>query len=321
MARKIWVLLELLRNGRVRLSEYQAIYHRDYRSFQRDLQHLRRIGASSGFKISKIGNNETARLESYDKRVGKLDGSRDVVRLVAEIARALGEPIASRVVPVAEQLALGEERFLHVRAPRLVEGSRVAKIYDRLEAAWRAEHGRAYVRFRYRDPKTGRTEERLVDPHGVIVRSGRYYLVGYDNARHGWRFFALDAFATLPDLAGTCHANRKVPADYDSDDAIGFIKGGPQQAVTVEFSKALAASATSREWQKGQVIDTLPDGRARMTFRVADPREVIRWTFGFGGDARVVAPPSVVAEANDMAGRLVLAHHLDARAALQRTAS
>jgi predicted DNA-binding transcriptional regulator YafY len=78
--------------------------------------------------------------------------------------------------------------------------------------------------------------------------------------------------------------------------------------VTVELSAAIAASATSRIWNKAQRVEKLPGGRARITVPVSDPSEVIRWAFGFGPDARVVAPPDVVAAARTLAQQIVSAH-------------
>jgi len=50
VVRKIGMIVELLRHQRIALSRYAAQYERDYRSFQRDLQQLRKIGvhASGG---------------------------------------------------------------------------------------------------------------------------------------------------------------------------------------------------------------------------------------------------------------------------------
>jgi len=61
-ARKILVLLELLRAKAIRFSTYEVVHGRDFRSFQRDLQHLRKIGEEAGFRISPIKDHERAEL-------------------------------------------------------------------------------------------------------------------------------------------------------------------------------------------------------------------------------------------------------------------
>ena len=107
--------------------------------------------------------------------------------------------------------------------------------------------------------------------------------------------FAVDRFRSKPLKAGTCTNSRTLPAEYASDDVIGFMKGpGQRTDVTVELSANVAASATARAWQTGQRIEKLAGGRARMTFSVADVGEVVRWALGFGADACVIAPPTAV---------------------------
>ena len=301
VARKIWLLLELLRHRSVRFSEYERLHERDKRSFQRDLQQLRTIGRSAGFAISKIERGEIARLTSVDTRIRRLDGARaPVLRLIAELARALGEPLRGELAAIAEGAPDGES-FLHVQAPRLVAGSAVARVYAKLQDAW--EH-RASVRFRYR-AANGTTAERHVEPYRVALRSGRCYLLAYDLARRGWRFFALDAIVGTPARAGTIHASRTIPPDYAADDILGFLKGsGRTVAVTVEVAPSIAAAATSRVWNAAQHVERLPGGRARITLPVSDPLEVIRWAFGYGPDARVVAPAAVAATARELARRM-----------------
>jgi predicted DNA-binding transcriptional regulator YafY len=164
------------------------------------------------------------------------------------------------------------------------------------------------VRFRYQAAR-GKAEERLIDPYRVVVRSGRYFLVGYDQSRRGWRRFALDAIVGIPAKAGTSQTTRSIPDEYVGGDVLGFITTpGRRVRVTVEFAPSVAASAASRIWQAGQEVERLPGGAARITIAVGDVSEAIRWAFGFGADARIVSPPSAVAAAHAMAVRIVDAH-------------
>jgi predicted DNA-binding transcriptional regulator YafY len=308
VARKIWLLLELLRSRSVRYSEYVALHGRDKRSFQRDLQQLRAIGTASGFRISKIEGGETARLTSFDAAPRRLDDARPpMLRLLAELARTLGEPIRGELGALVENAPDGDV-FLHVQAPQLVEGSHAERVYRKLKDAWASPNGRALVRFRYVGAK-GKPEERTIDPHRVVVRSGRYFLIGYDQARRGWRRFALDAIVGMPAKAGTAHTTRTIPDEYCGGDVLGFIStAGRRIPVTVEFSSAVAASAASRIWQAEQKIEKVAHGAVRITIAVGDVTEAVRWAFGFGADARIVAPPSAVAAARGLAERLVAGH-------------
>lgn len=308
MARKLWLLLELLRHQSVRLSDYERLYERDRRSFQRDLQQLRALGNTGGFTVSRLEHGDVVRLRTASGALQRLNGARaGVLRLIAEVARALGEPLRSELVALVDEAPPGDP-FLHVVVPTLIAGSRAATVYARLRDAWQSPAGPAAVRFRYRNAKN-QTEERHVEPYRTIVRSGRYFLVGYDIVRRGWRFFALDAISGMPVKAGTIRKLRVVPDAYQGRDAVGFIQGsGTPTTVSIEFSAAIAASATSRLWNSAQTIVPLPSGRARMTIPAAEPLEVVRWAFGFGGDAVVVAPPAVVSAARALALAMAAAY-------------
>jgi len=134
----------------------------------------------------------------------------------------------------------------------------------------------------------------------VAIRSGALYLIDYDRGSRGWRTFALDRFRSKPASAGTFTATRIPPPEYASRDLIGFMKiFGKRIDVTVELSAIVALSATARIRQADQRTELLPDGRAQMTFSVADASEVVRCAPGCGADARIVASSGAVATGRD----------------------
>jgi proteasome accessory factor B len=300
VARKLWLLVELVRRRSITFSEYERRHERDFRTFQRDLQQLRALGQTSGFAISKIGKEKRVELTDIEPRLAAPNlEQRRLIALVESIAAALGRPIArklKRLVGDADPEV--HEDFFRFAMPKLNDESRAADIARNLERAWR---NGARVCFRYSDSERGRVVERLVEPYRVVLRSGLFYLVGYDCKKRGWRMFALDRFASLPVNAGSVLAQRTVPGAYDGEDTIGFIKrDGALQTVTVELSPNVATSAISRRWQKGQRVRHLPGGSASISFDVSDAAEVVRWALGFGADARVIAPPSAVRLACDI---------------------
>ena len=298
--RKIVMIYELLTQRRIRFSNYATNFSRDYRSFQRDLQQLRKIGEANGFALSNIKHGEYVELLSVDARGTTLNKDANRLEaLLATMAQALGEPIVRQFGPRVEAQA-GRDDFFSFVAPKLIEGTAVADTCALLRDAYGGPTGRAKVRFRYPDAGGAATSEREVEPYGVVVRSGMFYLLGYDCGKRGWRMFALDRFASKPKKSGSCTTVRAVPANYRSDDVIGFIRGSKEIAVTVELSARLAPSAIARQWQGGQRVEKLRDGRALIAFVVSDIDEVIRWSLGYGAEARVVAPPAAVARAAEL---------------------
>jgi predicted DNA-binding transcriptional regulator YafY len=308
--RKIWMIVELFRHKRLSFELYQKEHERDRRSFQRDLQQLRAIGEQSGFKISAAKHGSSVELNTLDARIRALNHqATQMEQLIGDVARAMGQPIAAETGHLATPAESDDERFYHLAIPKMIEseGSSILAICTALKAAWTSK---ALVKFRYPDRTvSGGSHERTVEPYRVLHRSGVYYLVAYDRGRKAWRTFALDRFLSTPVPAGTNNVVRQIPAAYATDDVLGFIKSDqPGMEITVELSRFVAASATSRQWQAAQRTEILDNGRARIVFTVGDPSEVARWAFGFGKDATVVAPPEAVRIARDMA-RTIAAQH------------
>ncbi|MDE2483235.1 MAG: WYL domain-containing transcriptional regulator [bacterium] len=289
-ARKIAMLVDLLRTRRLPLADAMTRYGISERQLLRDLQELRTLGESLGFRIGKrnaYGEVELAEFAARPSAVVR--GDRALRSLVRELFNAFGAPLA----PFAQELGSdgAGDGFVRVVAPQLAEGAEVAQTLRTLTDAY--ESGAA-VRFRYK----GR--EREVEPAVTMVRSGRYYLVGRERAAQAkWRIYSMDEIRGPIHRCGT-FAPQPPPAEYLSTDAIGWIKKGTVQAVEVTVSERLAHAAVSRVWQRAQETRSHADGTATLVFRVGDVDEVVRWALGFGPDAWVSAPPAAVARAREL---------------------
>ena len=132
-ARKILVLLELLRAKAIRFSRYEVVHGRDFRSFQRDLQHLRKIGEEAGFKISPIRDRERAELTLTDTGLRSLDASPGVLSLISAMSGALGSPVGRELGKLGEVTA--DAGFLRFLVPQLIAKTKVADTYELLKAA------------------------------------------------------------------------------------------------------------------------------------------------------------------------------------------
>jgi predicted DNA-binding transcriptional regulator YafY len=306
--RKLVMMFELLTQRRIRFSSYEENFNRDFRSFQRDLQQLRTIGKTNGFELSTIKDRQYVDLLSLDARNTSLNrDSGHLEALLATIAEALGEPIlrqfGSRV-----GADVGRDDFFSFVGPKLIEGTTVADTCATLREAYSSPMGRAKVTFSYPDTGGNSTTVREVEPYGVIVRSGLFYLLGYDCTRRDWRLFAIDRFASNPVKAGTCLTKRTIPERYISEDFIGFFQGTKRIDVTIELAARVASSVIARQWQAGQRVERLADGRAQITLTVSDIGEVVRWTLGYGADARVIAPLEAVTFAAKLCENIAAAY-------------
>ena len=106
-----------------------------------------------------------------------------------------------------------------------------------LTAVSAAVHAREVLRFDY----AGASPPRRAEPHHLVTRSGRWYLVAWDLARDDWRTFRVDRIAPR-----TPTGPRFTPRDLPADNVAAF--------VTARFS-----GSTGADWPcRGQVVLDLP---------------------------------------------------------------
>jgi predicted DNA-binding transcriptional regulator YafY len=302
VARKIGILLDLVRNRTVSLSGCQQTYGASERTILRDLQELRAIGKVAGFRIGDREHGDTFVLSEFKaKPAGIVAGEKRLRALMSELFARFGDPVHDlaegfRDAGTAPENA-GEPSFFHFVQPQLADDTSVGRVYRDLETAWQKN---ARVEFRYK------SRARTVEPAAAVVRSGRYYLIGRDIAKGagGWRTFAMDLVEEPIRPAGT-FVRKAPPEKYLSNDAIGFFKSdGEPQTVQVSFSKTLAPSAVSRKWQRAQKVRHNDDGTVTISFVVDDVDEVIRWSLGFADEAWIAAPATAIARARSVANRI-----------------
>lgn len=149
---------------------------------------------------------------------------------------------------------------------------------------------RTPVRFAYRPP--GRAPaERDLDPHALVHRRGRWYVVGHDHARGERRAFRLDRIEGGVRRAGP-------PGAFDPPDGIRVDDVVPATAAGPETAEVLAAPHVA--WQVarrarggGRPARVAGEEWTAFTVAVGDPDEFIGWALEHGPDLVVSAPPEL----------------------------
>ena len=89
------------------------------------------------------------------------------------------------------------------------------------------------------------------------------------------------------------------PKDYDFDRAMnrqfGVIHAG-RFAVMAEFTGWAAGFVTERVWSTDQKIKHRKDGSVVIEFTATSEPEVLNWVLNFGGEAKLLGPPELVAK-------------------------
>ncbi len=229
------------------------------------------------------------------------------------LGNSLGGSIAASIEEVTSRLvdssdsrtanALGVQPSFAIRVGEIALEPSVEAVFAHLQEAERVKRRTAFT---YVD-KAGVTTERRVDPYGFIVSSGRVYLVGFDHTRNDMRVFAVDNVSQPQTLPATFEKPRDFNLDAYGANSVSGVRhatGTDLQTVVVRFSPIVAKAARAAAVARDRTIVARDDGSLEIAYNVADPTEIVRWSFGWGAEAEVIAPADARAIARAIVARL-----------------
>jgi predicted DNA-binding transcriptional regulator YafY len=161
------------------------------------------------------------------------------------------------------------------------------------------------VRFTYRR-RDGETARREVEPHALVALSRRWYLVGWDLGRDGWRTFRIDRIAD-PLPAGVRFPPREVPGG----DPVAFVARARREGahrhearVTVHAPAEVVRRRLPGGWGDVTAVDA-----ASCELRTGD--DDLGWLalrlIMLGADLDVHEPPELRERLGELAARLARA--------------
>jgi predicted DNA-binding transcriptional regulator YafY len=158
------------------------------------------------------------------------------------------------------------------------------------------------VRFAYRS-RDGSDSRRLVEPHTLVNRGPRWYLVAWDRGREDWRTFRLDRLAR-PASTGVRFKPRRLPAKDAATYVEQSISGAPNRfeaRVTLQIAAEEIACRVPPYWGTIEPLDadsceyrTGDDNLAWLALRIAM----------LGVDFTVHEPPELAEHLRGLARRL-----------------
>ncbi len=176
------------------------------------------------------------------------------------------------------------------RLPTQAAGDQRQRMLAILHRAWIE---RRQVRISYATAsRAGQISQRVIEPYSIIPYGRSWQMVAYDHLREAVVQFKVDRVraATLLDV------RYEVPADFDIEeylgDAWGIMRGeaGEPEIVVLEFEPEAGRWVAEEHWHRSQQVESLSDGRVRVTFRVGVTPEMVNWILYYGGRVRVVEP-------------------------------
>lgn len=156
------------------------------------------------------------------------------------------------------------------------------------------------LRFSY-TAADGQHTGRHVEPHRLVLLGRRWYLAGYDLARHDWRSFRLDRL-TKPQGTGTRFRPRELPAA----DAAAFVRAGIDHVIAGYDVKVLVAApgaAVRQRIGRWAAVEDIDASRCRVRM-TADSLDWPTMALGaVGAEFDVISPPELLHRVHDWGRR------------------
>jgi len=183
-----------------------------------------------------------------------------------------------------------------VAAPAPDEGV-PPSVLTRIAAACR-DHEVLWIDYQKHD---GTESSRAVEPHTLVHRGRRWYLVAWDRGRSGWRTFRVDRLRL-----GRGRGPRFIPREPPDEDILAYVRTGIREA-SARFRARVVVDAPA-----DVIVTRLPayvpveavDGERCVVHVVAPRPETLALYLGLlDADFRVTEPPELVACLAKLAAR------------------
>lgn len=161
---------------------------------------------------------------------------------------------------------------------------------------------RATVSFRYRD------KDRQLDPYGLLLRNGFWYVVGRDHDHDEQRTYRVDRIDGDVDAGGRDSFERPAGVDLHAafPDDPKLVGSDDPEAVARVLVDAPRAARVERELGSARVLVRRADGAVEVEVPCANGLAFRSWVLGLAEHAEVLDPPErradVVAWLRSMAG-------------------
>jgi predicted DNA-binding transcriptional regulator YafY len=150
---------------------------------------------------------------------------------------------------------------------------------------------------RYHSFSSGQVKTYVIEPYRLVYNQGGLYLFGYVPEYGEMRTFAVERIEQLSLLEETFELDQDFTPELFAH-SLGVHQGRPE-SVEIEFSERITPYIRERLWHPSQRIADASGGAIRVTLDVSTDWALRTWILGFGPLARVIAPPSLVAQILD----------------------
>jgi predicted DNA-binding transcriptional regulator YafY len=166
---------------------------------------------------------------------------------------------------------------------------------DLLEALRDSIAERHRLKTIYHSPVSGKTSKREIDPYGMFLRRGFWYLYGFCRLRNEERTFRVDRLKLL-DRQKVEGRDFEPPEDFSLSEKLKL--RAPWEYGDDETTTATIRFHPETFWQARNAWGDLPSAKFdekqhTMTLKSVNDNGLIGWTLGFADGAEILSPPTL----------------------------
>ena len=176
------------------------------------------------------------------------------------------------------------------------------EIFDALAKA--AAH-RQQIELAYRKPGRSEIESRIVDPYHLANINGEWYLFAFDQLRKDIRTFAPARIQSITLTGKTFAQPQKFSLEKRLRDSFGVHSGAGEFEVVIHFESRVADYVREKKWHESQELRELKHGAVELRLKLSSLMEIQRWILNWGGDAKVIQPPELIAAVRQAAEKIL----------------
>lgn len=180
--------------------------------------------------------------------------------------------------------------------PKSVAGGEELKTFEVLFAAIQAKWA---VEFEYHG-RGKPVSDRIVDPGLVVMRKGRWYLYATDRDSGELRTFSLGRIQNIKSTRKEFIRPAIQPEKLFKHSFGIVVSEDEPQEVLIEFNSQAADLIRETVWHPTQMLESLPNGGVRLSLWLNSFYEVKPWILSWGHYARVLQPPQLVEELQEV---------------------
>lgn len=263
------------------------------RMFERDKAVLKAAGLEPGSRLREGDEHETYVLDREATQQRRVELSAEETDALLAAAAAL---VSDPAFPLSEALRTAMVKVLGPRSAPMTQ----ARLADErpsgqgrdAEKLMRHAMSRKRVAFAYVNARGGRSAREL-DPYGLFLWEGRWYVVGHDHSSGEVRVFAVSRMTDpVPATSRPKSPDFARPEGFDlaSYRLLPFQYGERRAEAVLRFAHETSWRAEALSGGKG-ILEETDDG---LLWRVetGDPEALARWVVENGPGIEILAPQS-----------------------------